>query len=175
MRLPREARAVQVSAIVLAGAAVLLTSCGGGGPTGAAPTPSSGQTTPPDMRTIGLIALGHSALTGYKSLPASDRDTRENSWVTGTNPAVDSLYLRLIKLEPSVEGHVANDGIDGSTADALLSEAQSGLTLVPHPQLVIIQTIDNDIRCDGTGPCDLIDPRGRLWPTVAKLLRMPAI
>jgi hypothetical protein len=35
-------------------------------------------------------------------------------------------------------------------AGVLTVQAQAALRIVPHPALVIISTIDNDIRCDGT-------------------------
>lgn len=31
--------------------------------------------------------------------------TRANSWVTGTNPAVNSLYLRILALQPQISGN----------------------------------------------------------------------
>jgi hypothetical protein len=106
-------------------------------------------------RPLGLIAIGHSFLTGYDSnLPDHVSDAPENSWATGTNPKVHSIYQRLITSEPQIAGHVANLAEDGATADTLEIQAVEALKVVPHPQLVIVQTIDNDIRCDGTDPAN---------------------
>jgi hypothetical protein len=106
-------------------------------------------------RPLGLIAIGHSFLTGYDSnLPDHVSDAPENSWATGTNPKVRSIYQRLITSEPQIAGHVANLAEDGATADTLEIQAVEALKVVPHPQLVIVQTIDNDIMCDGTDPAN---------------------
>jgi len=106
-------------------------------------------------RPLGLIAIGHSFLTGYDSnLPDHVSDAPENSWATGTNPKVYSIYQRLITSEPQIAGHVANLAEDGATADTLEIQAVEALKVVPHPQLVIVQTIDNDIMCDGTDPAN---------------------
>jgi hypothetical protein len=106
-------------------------------------------------RPLGLVAIGHSFLTGYDSnLPEHFSDAPENSWATGTNPKVHSIYQRLITAEPQIAGHVANLAEDGATADALEIQAMEALKVVPRPQLVIVQTIDNDIKCDGTDPAN---------------------
>lgn len=98
-----------------------------------------------------IVALGHSGVTGYNSDTAhQNRDAPANSWVTGTNPAVDSLYLRILARNPKIKGHNVNLGVDGSTVDDLPRQAREAIALKPAPQLVVIQTVDNDIRCDGT-------------------------
>jgi hypothetical protein len=103
----------------------------------------------------GLVAIGHSGLTGYLSDLNAGGDARQNSWATGTNPAVDSIYQRLVAALPGDQGQVANTAVDGSNADALEPEAVNALQTVAHPRLVIIQTIDNDIRCDGSDKANL--------------------
>jgi hypothetical protein len=97
---------------------------------------------------VGVIAIGHSGLTGENSDP--DRPFQralENSWATGTNPEVNSVYLRLIAAHPETEGHVANTAQGGATADTLAYQASMAMGIVPTPELVIIQTIDNDMVC----------------------------
>ena len=49
-----------------------------------------------------IAVLGHSGATGESSDPNKPLhyEARENSWATGTNPAVKSLYLRLLSREP---------------------------------------------------------------------------
>ncbi|CAN5791463.1 hypothetical protein BH24CHL6_BH24CHL6_13600 [soil metagenome] len=99
----------------------------------------------------GVVALGHSALTGEGSDPARPgQEARQNSWATGTNPEVNSIYRRLVALHPEAEGQVANAAEAGAPASRLAGQARTALGFVPAPQLVIIQTIDGDIRCDGT-------------------------
>jgi hypothetical protein len=100
-----------------------------------------------------MVVLGHSGTTGAESVPGSpEPDTRSNSWATGTNPKVNSIYRRLVATHPALKGHSISLGVDGSPADALFAQVDAMLQRDPVPDLVIIQTIDNDIRCDGTDP-----------------------
>jgi hypothetical protein len=100
---------------------------------------------------VGIIAIGHSGLTGGGTV-GPGLDAPENSWATGSAPEVDSVYLRLVAARPETLGHVANTAQGGTEARALPDQARAALRVVPHPALVIISTIDNDIRCDGTDP-----------------------
>jgi len=63
---------------------------------------------------------------------------------------VDSVYRRLVAVRPETEGHVDNEAVDGTAVDDLVPQATLALHALPHPALVIVQTIDNDIQCDGT-------------------------
>jgi len=101
---------------------------------------------------VGVVAIGHSGLTGENSDPArpAHSDAPENSWATGTSPQVNSVYTRLAAIRPETKGHVANTAQGGAKAESLAAQARAALLKVPTPALVIIQTIDNDIRCDGT-------------------------
>jgi hypothetical protein len=99
----------------------------------------------------GIIVLGHSALTGENSdLQSPGVPALQNSWATGTNPAVDSIYQRLAAVDPTVRGHPVNAAAGGATASALVGQATNALRIVPNPQLVIIEIIGTDIRCDGS-------------------------
>jgi hypothetical protein len=123
-----------------------LAACGRGSIPQAVPSPSASST-----RTVGLVALGHSGLTGFGSDTLKPyEDVFDNSWATGTNPAVHSIYSRMLELDPSVKGHVNNEADHGAKADVLPERATLALRFVSRPKLVIIQTFDNDIRCDGT-------------------------
>ena len=100
---------------------------------------------------VGIIAIGHSGLTGESSDPdRPGEDARENSWATGTNPEVQSIYTRMIALRPETQGHASNGASGGAVSGQLAGQAKAALAEVPTPALAIIQTIDNDIRCDGT-------------------------
>jgi hypothetical protein len=110
-------------------------------------TSSSGSTGP----TLGVIAIGHSGLTAENSDPERPGEPAlQNSWATGSAPEVNSVYRRLIAARPQTEGHVANEARGAAPASGLASQATAALKAVPRPELVIIQTIDSDIRCDGT-------------------------
>lgn len=110
-------------------------------------SPSQSASTEP----VGLIAIGHSGLTGESSDPARlGAEAKDNSWATGTSEAVNSVYLRMLRVRPQTEGHVANTAKGGAKAFNLASQAAQALKVVPNPELVIIQSLDNDIRCDGS-------------------------
>lgn len=117
----------------------------------ALPTPSIDLSNP-----VGIIAIGHSGLTG-EGTGGRFQAVRENSWATGTNPDVNSVYLRLAAVRPETEGHVANTAQGGASAFLLPGQAREAMESVPAPALVIISTIDNDIQCDGTDPEHVIE------------------
>ena len=158
--LPTLARTV--CAFVLAGA--LLSGCDDSSPqheaatsqSPSASTPSSETTqTPPPVATRRLdsiAVLGHSGATGTMTDPKdATRDAHENSWATGVNPKVDSIYRRLLAEHPAMRGHNYNLAVNGTDVDALDSEFDDLLaTADVLPDIVLIQTIDNDMRCDGT-------------------------
>ena len=110
----------------------------------ASPSPVTGP--------VGVIAIGHSGLTGQNTDPSLPpySPVFENSWATGSNPEVDSIYQRLVAVRPETEGHVSNQAVGGARSNTLAYQAKVALEEVPNPALVIIETIGNDIRCDGT-------------------------
>ena len=115
--------------------------------TTSATVPASPSLTPlPDS----MAVIGHSGATGYNSDPANpSRDATENSWATGTNPDVDSVYLHVLAINPAISGHNVNLARDGSDVQSLITQAQAAVQLDPQPDLVLVQTVDNDMRCDG--------------------------
>src|SRR6516225_6541691 len=107
--------------------------------------------TSPSHPLRGIIALGHSALTGENSDPQSPGVVAlRNSWATGANPAVDSIYQRLAAVDPAFRGHAVNAAVGGATAATLVGQATEALRVVPNPRLVIIEIIGTDIRCNGS-------------------------
>jgi hypothetical protein len=98
-----------------------------------------------------IVAMGHSGLTGWNSDPENpSRDVPENSWATGSNPAVNSIYQRILALNEGIRDHAYNLAVSGSKVDDLVRQANEAAALPVKPELVIIQSIDNDMRCDGT-------------------------
>lgn len=118
------------------------------GPTGA-PQPSVDLDHP-----VGIIAMGHSGLTGEGTAGLSEPN-KDASWATGTLSDVNSVYLRLVVARRDTEGHVSNVAVGGASAATLVLQTTSALAQVPAPALAIIQTVDNDIRCDGSNIADL--------------------
>jgi len=116
-----------------------------------------------------IVALGHSGSTGYNSDPRGPgTDAYANSWSTGSNPAVNSLYRRILARNPSIKGHNVNLAEDGSKVDELVFQAQQAVKLKPRPGLVTIMTVDNDIRCDGSDSSNY----GSFAATLARALRI---
>lgn len=135
--------------VVMATVVVVLAGCG--------ESPSTGQgrhlQRPSSTKALDSIAvLGHSGATGTQSDPRDPaRDARENSWATGENPEVESIYLRLLADHPALKGHNYNAAANGTAVDSLVPQLESVLaTADPLPDVVLIQSIDNDMSCDGT-------------------------
>jgi hypothetical protein len=141
-----------VARAVTLGLAMLLAACSSGG-TGspAAATTSAAAAQPSGKYPNAIAVLGHSGATGFDSDPNQPGvNAKGNSWATGENPAVDSIYLRLFALNPALRGHNVNVAVSGSNVDNLASQADEALDTQPLPDLFLIQTVDNDIQCDGT-------------------------
>ena len=146
---------LQERAVLVTISVVLLAACSSQSDPGGPSTSTSGNGSPPsasDSRfPSSIVVLGHSGTTGFNSDPAApETDVVANSWATGTNPEVDSVYLRVVERNPDVEGNVQNFGIDGSRVDSLLDQEERAAVVTPTPDLVLVRSIDNDIRCDGT-------------------------
>jgi lysophospholipase L1-like esterase len=126
--------------------AVFAAGCSGSSPT---PAPSAARASTIAGKSI--VVLGHSGATGYNSDPNdTSRDAGENSWATGTNPAVNSVYLRLLGTDPAYQRHNYNLAKDGATVDDLGGQTARLETVKPTPGVILIQVVDNDIKCDGT-------------------------
>jgi len=136
------------------------------------PAPSNSVSAAPasDKYPNAVVVLGHSGTTGYNSDPAAPgKDAKQNSWATGDNPAVQSIYDRLLALNPAVAGHKTNLGVDGSSVNALGDQVDQALHLDPVPDLFMIQVVDADLQCDGTDK----DNYGRFAKTLgAQLTRI---
>ena len=145
----RRRRTITVAAVL--GVVALAAGGGSADPLDATATSSAATTTtgPDSPYPDSIVVLGHSGATGANS-DNRGLDVKANSWATGTNPEVNSIYLRVLELNPNVAGHNVNLALDGSEVDDLLRQAASALELYPLPELFLIQTVDNDVRCDET-------------------------
>ncbi len=75
-----------------------------------------------------MDALGASVTVGFNTdCPEGWIDCPDNSWATGTNLAVDSVYLRLLALNPGLRDHNANDAESGTGMVALDGQAESAV------------------------------------------------
>jgi hypothetical protein len=108
---------------------------------------------PSSMAVLGTpTAAGWGADSGHPF-----RDAREDSWATGTNQTVSSVYSRLVALSPSIKGHNANltseEGAPesaGHELDDFAVQVRKALQLKVKPELVLVQVIDRAMKCDGT-------------------------
>ena len=155
---------MRIKAPMLMAALALLTACSGTGPaataspstaalattvpSSTAPATPAPSPTPDRSKPVGLIAMGHSGITG-EGTGEEGKAAPDKSWATGTVPDVNSVYLRMVGVLPETEGHVVNAGRGGAPASDLEAMADRALLEVPVPMLAIIQTIDSDIQCDG--------------------------
>jgi hypothetical protein len=105
-----------------------------------------------------IAVLGTATATGWGAEPGHPfANAPQDSWATGTNPAVKSIYRRLLALNPALEGHVytfangdgAPDGAGKELGD-FANAVRDTLKLKVKPELVLVQVIDRALKCDGT-------------------------
>jgi lysophospholipase L1-like esterase len=126
------------SVLAAVGLVAALVGCGGGG---ARDAPASIPAFPSSMD-----ALGASTTRGYNDCPTPWIDCPDNSWSTGRNAAINSIYLRLLSLNPRLMNNNFNDAVSGSTMADL--EAQAHSAVRRRVQLVTIAMGAND-ACGG--------------------------
>ena len=118
-----------------------------------------------------IAVLGHSQATGESSDPDQPGvEVRENSWATGTNPTVDSLYLRLLSHNPDIEGNNTNLAQGGATVDELALQADELLGTESRPELIVVQIMDNDMVCPAPAAA-LSEFQSKLASTLSKLAK----
>jgi len=131
----------------------LATACASASPPLPSPATQSASASAPlgPSAPVGVAVIGHSGATGYDSDPTQPgQDVGANSWATGTNPEVESIFLRLLADDPGLDGHATNLAIGGSNVVSLAQQATQLVRRTPLPRVVLVQSIDNDMRCDGT-------------------------
>ena len=106
----------------------------------------------PATRTSGypssIAVLGDSGSTGQNSDP--DRpgfDARENSWATGTNPEVNSVYSRILARNPRIAGRAGSLSQGGAGIALVSAQANELLAGAAGTELIIVQVGDNDLTC----------------------------
>ena len=150
----------------VAGTATLVVLVLAGAPALSAPTVPA-NTGYPDS----IAVLGHSGATGENSDPKRPSvEVRANSWATGTNPKVDSVYLRILARNPAIKGHNSNYAEAGANVQALAAQADRLLQSNPKAELILIQSIDADLTCPVNRQA-LSGYRGKLTATLEKLAR----
>jgi hypothetical protein len=98
-----------------------------------------------------IAVLGHSGSTGEDSDPRQPHvEVRANSWATGTNPKVNSVYRRILAKNPRIKGHDFSLSQGGATVQQVLLQARQAMSMKSKPELVLVQVIDNDLVCPAT-------------------------
>lgn len=96
-----------------------------------------------------MAVLGQDDAAGFGSDPAHPyASTPSNSWATGTNPAVDSIYQRILGANPAIKGKSFNFARYEDGIDTLQGQVGKALRLSPRPGLVLID-ISGEVNCDG--------------------------
>ena len=136
---------------------VALAGCGdsaGGPETRATPSPTTARSTAPAASgwnrgyPNSIAVLGHSGSTGANSDPTRPgRDVRENSWATGINPEVRSVYGRILAHNPAIKGHNLSYSQGGAGITMVAAQADRLLATDPDTALILIQVMDNDLTC----------------------------
>jgi len=105
-----------------------------------------------------IAVLGTPTAAGWGAVAAHPfRDAPQDSWATGTNPTVKSIYSRILALNPAIKGHSVNLSSNevapeaaGHELDNFAAQVHNALQLKVKPQLVLVQVIDRVLKCDGT-------------------------
>ena len=94
-----------------------------------------------------IAVIGQSGATG-SGVAGPRSNWAHSSWVTGDSPSVQSLYSRILARNPAIRGNKFMLAINGADVASMLLQAKKAVGLKPAPELVVVQGIDNDIRCD---------------------------
>ncbi len=95
-----------------------------------------------------IAVLGHSGSTGQNSDP--DRpgfEARENSWATGINPEVNSVYSRILGRNPRIDGRAGSFSQGGAGITMVSAQASELLATAADTELIIVQVGENDLTC----------------------------
>ncbi len=85
---------------------------------------ASAQATTPSS----MDALGDSITRAYNTCSFPFIDCPENSWATGTNKAVNSVYERILAKNAAIKGNNNNDAKSGAKMSELNGQAEKALT-----------------------------------------------
>lgn len=136
---------------LLVAAGILLVACGGGETRPASSSTPAASQSPYTGYPNSIVAIGHSLVTGYNSDPLRPTETiRSNSWATGTNPAVDSLYLKILAKNPAIKDRAVNLAKNGALVSEIQRQAVSAAGLDPKPDLAVIMIGNLDLVCPET-------------------------
>ena len=67
-------------------------------------------------------------------------EVRANSWATGTNPKVDSVYLTILAHNPAIKGHNSNYAEAGAERPSARGAGRQAPPEQPEGRAILIQT-----------------------------------
>ena len=74
-----------------------------------------------------MAVMGDSISRGFDASASFGECVAEN-WSTGTDPAVDSQYSRILAANPAIAGHAFNDAVSGATESNLAGQAANAVS-----------------------------------------------
>jgi lysophospholipase L1-like esterase len=96
-----------------------------------------------------MASTGDSITRAYNTGFFPYLDNPSASWSTGTSTAVNSQYLRLLKLNPRIQGHNSNDAASGAKMANLAGQMQT--VVAQHAQYVTVLMGGNDLCTSSVG------------------------
>ena len=94
-----------------------------------------------------MASLGDSITRAFDADPSIFGEQPENSWSTGTSTAVNSIYSRLLVVDPAISGNRFNDAVSGAKMSDLNGQAVNAVS--QGADLVLIFMGGNDV-CTST-------------------------
>jgi len=93
-----------------------------------------------------MASLGDSITRAYDTCSTAYTDCPANSWSTGTNSAVNSLYSRILAVNTAISGHNYNDAKTGAKmVDLTGTTGQAALAVSQQVEYVTIMMGANDV------------------------------
>ncbi|TMB57187.1 MAG: SGNH/GDSL hydrolase family protein [Chloroflexi bacterium] len=96
-----------------------------------------------------MASTGDSITRAFNTCSFPYIDCPQNSWSTGTSSTVNSIYLRLLALNPAISGHNSNRAVSGARM-ADLAGQMANVNAIGGVQLVTIEMGGNDLCTDTT-------------------------
>ncbi len=107
----------------------------------APPATTAARSGPPNS--VALLGDSISAGTGTAGLPSAEQPA--NSWGTGTNAAVQSIYSRLLAINPAISGNRYPMAANGKKMTDMAGQASS---MPASTELVLVEMGGNDLCKD---------------------------
>jgi lysophospholipase L1-like esterase len=78
--------------------------------------------------------------------------------------------MRLLEQSPALEDHAVNAAQPSTNVNDLRHQLDEALGDEPSPDLVIVQSVDNDVQCDGADDANYAEYAGKMTAVLQKIL-----